>query len=72
MELLDNANRIAQRDTMDALGLATKTAGSCGIILASWHPEHGEILNIVFAGMGGSPCRREYVRTWLQLWVPST
>ena len=70
MELLDNANHIAQRDTMDTLGLAAKTAEQLRHDFGFLAPEHGEILNIVFAGMGGSALQAEYVRTWPQLWVP--
>ena len=70
MDVLDNANMIAQRDTMDALGLAAETASQITHDFGFVAPEHGEILNVVFAGMGGSALQAEYVRSWPQLYVP--
>lgn len=70
VDALDNMNAIAQRDTMDALGLAANTAQQLAHNFGFHAPDHGEILNVVFAGMGGSSLQAEYVRTWPTLLVP--
>lgn len=70
MDLLDNQNAIAQRDTQDALSLASNTAGQVAHNFGFVPAEHGEILNVVFAGMGGSALQAEFVRTFPELKVP--
>lgn len=70
MDVLDNQNVIAQRDTMDSLGLGAVTPQQLAHSFGFTAPDHGEILNVVFAGMGGSALQAEFLRTWPQLTVP--
>lgn len=69
--MLDNQNYIAQKDTFDALGLASETPAQ---LRHDFHtPEvktHGEIHNVVFAGMGGSALQAEFIKAWPKLSVP--
>jgi|JI10StandDraft_1071094.scaffolds.fasta_scaffold02355_5 glucose/mannose-6-phosphate isomerase len=70
MEILDNANVIAQRDPQDALGIA---AGQCEYFSRQFDAEFAArlpILNVVWAGMGGSALPMVVVQSWPQLRVP--
>ena len=71
MEILDNANMIAQRDTQDALGVATECLDQ---LLADFNAPQAnitsEIKNIVYSGMGGSSLQAEFIKTWPKLKIP--
>ena len=70
MEILDNANVIAQRDPQNALGVA---AGQCDYFSKQFDAEfvpQKPILNIVWAGMGGSALPMVVVQSWPQMRVP--
>lgn len=71
MEILDNANVIAQRDPQNALGLAAETTEQ---LVHDFHVNRPDklptIANVVFAGMGGSSLQAEFARQWPQLKVP--
>jgi glucose/mannose-6-phosphate isomerase len=69
--LLDDLKYIHERDANDALGIAEKQASQ--LIYTSelqGNREFGEILNVVYAGMGGSALAASLVHTWPKLSVP--
>ncbi|MGB3023445.1 MAG: bifunctional phosphoglucose/phosphomannose isomerase [Candidatus Saccharimonadales bacterium] len=70
MDVLDNANVIAQRDPQNALGVA---AGQCDYFAQAFEAEFvpgKPVLNIVWAGMGGSALPMVVVQSWPQLRIP--
>ncbi|MEO5690768.1 MAG: bifunctional phosphoglucose/phosphomannose isomerase [Candidatus Saccharimonadales bacterium] len=70
MDILDNQNVIAQRDTQDALGLAAETTSQLVHDFEFSAPDHADIHAVVFAGMGGSALQAEFVKTWPELNIP--
>lgn len=69
--MLDNQNYIAEKDTFDALGLATNTPEQLRHDFSIQPVDvKNEIRNIVFAGMGGSALQAEFIKTWPALRVP--
>lgn len=71
MDILDNAQVIAQRDSSDALGLAADTPSQLlySFSLPVIQPR-AELHNVVFSGMGGSALQAELLKTWPELPVP--
>lgn len=71
MDMLDNANVIAQRDISNALGLAADTPKQLlhSFNVAKVSPKT-EINAVVVSGMGGSALQAEFLKTWPQLTVP--
>ena len=70
MDILDNQNVIAQRDSQDALGVA---AGQCDYFSVSFDAGFtptAEVKNIVWAGMGGSALPMVVVESWPQTTIP--
>ncbi len=70
MDILDNANVIAQRDPQNALGVA---AGQCDYFSEKFDTEFvpsKPILNVVWAGIGGSALPMVVVQSWPQMRVP--
>lgn len=71
MDILDNAAVIRQRDSYDALSLASETLQQLKHKFdLSFDLGNPRIDNIVFAGMGGSALQAEFVHTWPSLAVP--
>jgi glucose/mannose-6-phosphate isomerase len=70
MDILDNLAVISQRDSFDALGVASGTLEQLKHSFDITLQQGPEIKNIVFAGMGGSALQAELVRTWPRLTVP--
>lgn len=70
MDILDTMQVIAQRDPENALGVA---AGQCDYFAQSFEatftPSH-PVVNIVWAGMGGSALPMVVVQSWPQVNVP--
>lgn len=71
MNVLDNANMIAQRDPQGALSLAAESPAQLrhSFSIAPIEFEQS-IASVVFSGMGGSALQAELCRTWPQLDVP--
>lgn len=69
-DILDNANVRSQRDPQDALGVA---AGQCDYFQAEFDAAFrpsGDILNVVWAGMGGSALPAVIIQSWPRLRIP--
>lgn len=70
MEMLDNATVIAQKDPQDALGVAAAQGNYFSLSFdAQFTPSH-PVLNIVWAGMGGSALPMVVVQSWPQTTIP--
>ena len=65
--MLDDDQVLRQRDPSDALGIAGEQYAQATFEASIDHPEHDgrQILNIVFAGMGGSALAAGIAKTWL-------
>lgn len=71
MDILDNAAVIRQRDSYDALSLASETLQQLKHKFdLPFKLNSPRIDNIVFAGMGGSALQAEFVPTWPSPTVP--
>jgi len=70
MDVLDNKNMIAERDTQDALGVAYGQAEFFNATFEVSFTPNESILNIVWAGMGGSALPMDVVRSWPRLTIP--
>lgn len=67
---LDNQNAIAQRDTQDALGVASNQCDYFSATFDATFQPTNEVLNIVWAGMGGSALPMVVVQSWPKLTIP--
>lgn len=67
---LDNVNVIAQRDAQNALGVASTQCDYFSATFDATFQPQGEILNIVWAGMGGSALPMVVVQSWPQMKIP--
>lgn len=67
---LDNVNVIAQRDPQNALGVASSQCDYFSATFDATFQPQGEILNIVWAGMGGSALPMVVVQSWPQMKIP--
>jgi len=70
MDILDNANVIAQRDPQDALSVAFNQTDYFAAKFDAVFEPLGTILNIVWAGMGGSALPMVVVQSWPKLTIP--
>lgn len=68
--MLDDKNVLAQRDSNDALGVATKQCEYFGVTFEATFAPKSEVKNIVWAGMGGSALPAVIVQSWPQVRVP--
>lgn len=70
MDLLDNQNAIAQRDTQDALGVAAHQCDYFSVDFDAEFVSQRPVKNIVWAGMGGSALPMVVVQSWPQTTIP--
>lgn len=70
MDVLDNANVIAQRDPQDALGVVSKQCDYFGLEFDAQFQPTSDVANIVWAGMGGSALPMVVVQSWPQTKIP--
>lgn len=69
-EILDNAAVRAQKDPQDALGVALSQCDYFDVEFDAQFVKKDDILNIVWAGMGGSALPAVTIQSWPRLWVP--
>lgn len=70
MDVLDNANVIAQRDSQDSLAVAFGQTDYFNAEFGAEFRPDGEVKNIVWAGMGGSALPMVVVASWPRLKIP--
>ena len=70
MDILDNQNVIAQRDTHDALGVASHQCDYFSVTVDASFTPTGDVANIVWAGLGGSALPMVVVESWPQTTIP--
>ncbi len=70
MDILDNQNVLMQRDPQNALGVATKQTEYFSATFDAKFTANGEIMNIVWAGIGGSALPMVVVQSWPQTTIP--
>ncbi len=70
MDVLDNANMIAQRDAQDALGVVEKQCAYFTLQFDATFQPTAPVSAIVWAGMGGSALPMVVVQSWPQTKVP--
>jgi glucose/mannose-6-phosphate isomerase len=70
MDILDNPNALAQRDPQNALHVARDQADYFAATFDAQFEPKGDILNIVWGGMGGSALPMVVVQSWPRLRIP--
>jgi len=68
--MLDDLKYIHDKDREDALGIAERQCAQLTHEFAIPDVDFGEILNVVYAGMGGSALPAQMVKAWPPLAVP--
>lgn len=68
--MLDDLKYIHEKDRSDALGIAGRQVEQLAHVFDLSHFKPGTIVNVVFAGMGGSALPAQIVKCWPPLSVP--
>ena len=69
-DILDNAAVRSQKDPQDALSVALGQCDYFDVQFDASFEAKNDILNVVWAGMGGSALPAVTIKSWPRLWVP--